>query len=64
MKVKVSCVQLFVTPMDYMVHGILHNTGVGSLPLLQGIFPTQGLSPDLLHCSQVLYCLSPPGKPY
>ena len=26
------------------------NTGVGSLSLLQGIFPTQGLSPDLLHC--------------
>ena len=23
------------------------NTGVGSLPLLQGIFPTQGSNPDL-----------------
>ena len=26
------------------------NTGVGSLSLLQGIFPTQGLNPSLLHC--------------
>ena len=25
------------------------NTGVGSLFLLQGIFPTQGLNPGLLH---------------
>ena len=26
------------------------NTGVGSISLLQGIFPTQGLNPGLLHC--------------
>ena len=26
-------------------------TGVGSLSLLQGIFPTQGKNPGLLHCS-------------
>ena len=26
--------------------------------LLQGIFPTQGLNPGLLHCRQTLYCLS------
>ena len=26
------------------------NTAVGSLSLLQRIFPTQGLNPDLLHC--------------
>ena len=32
-----------------------HNTGVGSLSLLQGIFPTQGLNPGLLHCRQILY---------
>ena len=31
--------------MDYTVHGILQaRTGVGSLSLLQGIFPTQGLN--------------------
>ena len=34
------------------------NTGVGSLSLLQGIFPTQGLNPGLLHCGQILYQLS------
>ena len=28
------------------------NTGVGSLSLLQGIFPTQGSNPGLLHCKQ------------
>ena len=26
--------------------------------LFQGIFPTQGLNPGLLHCRQILYCLS------
>ena len=31
------------------------NTGVGCHFLLQGIFPTQGLSPGLLHCRQILY---------
>ena len=31
------------------------NTGVGSLSLLQGIFPTQGLNPGLRHCRQILY---------
>ena len=30
------------------------NTGVGSLSLLQGIFPTQGLNPGLPHCRWIL----------
>ena len=34
------------------------NTGVGSLSLLQGIFPTQGSNPGLVHCRQILYQLS------
>ena len=34
------------------------NTGVGSLSLLQGIFPTQGSNPGLPHCRQILYQLS------
>ena len=34
------------------------NTGVGSLSLLQGIFPTQGMNPGLLHCRRILYQLS------
>ena len=39
------------------------NTGVGSLSLHQGIFPTQGLNPGLLHCRQILYWLSHRGSP-
>ena len=39
------------------------NTGVGSLSLLQGIFPTQGSNPDFLHCKQILYHLSHQGSP-
>ena len=39
------------------------NTGVGSLSLFQGIFPTQGSSPGLLHCRQILYQLSYESKP-
>ena len=34
------------------------NSGVGSHSLLQGIFPTWGLNPSLLHCKQILYHLS------
>ena len=34
------------------------NTGVGSLSLLQGIFPTQGSNPGLPHCRQILHQLS------
>ena len=30
------------------------STGVGSQSLLQGIFPTPGSNPDLLHCRQIL----------
>ena len=36
------------------------NTGVGSLFLLQRIFPTQGSNPGLPHCRQILYQLNPP----
>ena len=39
------------------------NTGVGSLSLLQGIFPTQGSNPSLSHCRQILYQLSHKGSP-
>ena len=39
------------------------NTGVGCHFLLQGIFPTQGLDPGLLHCRQILYHLSHQGSP-
>ena len=48
------------SPPGSSIHGIPHdkNTGVGCHFLLQGIFPTQGLNPGLLHCRQTLYQLS------
>ena len=39
------------------------NTGVGSLSLLQGIFPTQESNQGLLHCRWILYQLSYQGSP-
>ena len=36
---------------------------MGGLSLLQGIFPTQGSNPGLLHSRQILHCLSPQGSP-
>ena len=50
-----------VTPWAVAVHG--KNTRVGSHFLLQGIFPTQGLNPGLLHCRLILYGLSYQGPP-
>ena len=39
------------------------NTGVGSLSVLQGNFPTQGSKPGLPHCRRILYQLSRKGSP-
>ena len=39
------------------------NTGVGSLSLLQWIFPIQELNQGLSHCRQILYQLSYQGSP-
>ena len=39
------------------------NTGVGSLSLLQGIFPNHGSNPGLPHCRWILYQLSRQGSP-
>ena len=39
------------------------DTGVGCHFLLQGIFPTQGSNPGLLHCRRLLYRLSYKGSP-
>ena len=50
-----SHVQLFVTPARILCpwNSPGQNTGVGSCSLLQGIFPTQGLNPGLLHWGQI-----------
>ena len=54
------------SPPDSPVHGDSpgKNTGVGCYVFfLQGIFPTRGLNPGLLHCGQILYQLSHKGNP-
>ena len=38
------------------------NTRVGCHALLQGIFPTEGSNPGLLHCRRILYQLSYPAS--
>ena len=74
-----GCVLLFVNPwavahqapltVGFSRQEYLHILGlllwqVGSLPLFQGIFPTQGLNASLLHCRcWILYHLSPQGSP-
>ena len=62
-KVTQSCLTV-CDPMGYSPPGAsIHrnspgkNTGVCCYAL-QGIFPTQGSNPGLLHCRQILYCLS------
>ena len=59
-----------VDPMDSSLHQAPppwdfqgKNTGVGCHLLFQGIFPTQGSNPGLLHWRQMLYCLSHQGSP-
>ena len=68
MKVSLSCPTL-CDPMEYSQPGSsVHwnspgkNTGVGSHFLLRGIFLTQESNLGLLHCRQILYCLSHQGK--
>ena len=39
-----------------------HNTGVGNLSLLQGVFPTQRSNLGLLHCRRILNQLSHKGS--
>ena len=47
-------------PMDYTIHGILQARTLEweAVPLLQGIFPTQGSNPGLPHCRWILYQVS------
>ena len=67
-KVAKSCPRLSVTPwttqsMEFSRNSPGQSTGVGSLSLLQGIFPTQGSNPGLPHCRQTLHQLSHRGSP-
>ena len=59
-----SHIQLFATPWPIQSMEFSRpNTGVGSLSLLQGIFPTQGPNWGLPHCRRILYQLSQKGNP-
>ena len=64
MNVTQSCPTL-CDPMDDMGpwNSPGQDTGVGSSFLFQGIFPTQGSNPGLLHCRRILYQLSHKGSP-
>ena len=50
-----SRVRLVATPCTSSWNSPGQNTGVGSLSLLQGIFPIQGSDPDLPHCRWILH---------
>ena len=54
-------VRLFVTPWTIQSVEFSRPEYLSSHSLLQGIFPTQGSNPGLLHCRQILYQLSHEG---
>ena len=72
----VMCVSRSVVPDSLRPHGVQptkllspwdfpgKDTGVGHHFFLQGIFPTQGSNPGLLHCRQILYQLRYKVSPY
>ena len=74
-RIQAACVSHSVMPDSLRPHGLQptrllcpwdfpgKDTGVGCHFLLQGIFPTQGLNPGLLHHRQILYRLSYKGSP-
>ena len=52
-----------VDSLPFEPQGKPRNTGVGSLSLLQWIFPNQELNQGLLHCRWIPYQLSYQGSP-
>ena len=64
MKVTQSCLTLLPHGLYSPWNSPGQNTGVGSLSLLQGLFPTQGSNRGLLHCRWLLCHLSYPGLRY
>ena len=59
------CNPMVCSPRGSSVHGDSpgKNSRVGCHALLQGVFPTQGSNPGLLHCRWILYHLSHQGSP-
>ena len=68
LKVKVKVAQLCPTLRSHELYipwnSPGQNTRVGSLSLLQGISPSQGLNSGLPNCRWILYQLSHKGNPY
>ena len=62
-KVIQSCPTLRPHGLDSPLSSPGQNTAVGSLSLLQEIFPTQKSNPGLPHCRWILYQLSYQGNP-
>ena len=60
---KMKVAQLCLTLCDPMDCSLGQDTGMGSLPILQGIFQTQESNPGLLQCRWILYQLSHKGSP-
>ena len=60
------CDSMDCSPPGSSVHGNSpgKDTGLGCHALLQGIFPTQGKNPGLLHCRRILYHLSHQSQEY
>ena len=61
---ELSQVQLFATP--WTIQSMEFSSpeyGVGSLSLVQGIFPTQGSNPGIQHGRWIFYQLSYQGSP-
>ena len=58
------CDPMDCSPPSSSVHGNSpgKSTGMGCCALFQGIFPSQGLNPGLLHCRWILYQLSDQGS--
>ena len=56
-KVKVASTSLQPHGLQSPCNSPAQNTGVGSLSLLQRIFPTQGWNTGLPHCRRILYQL-------
>ena len=69
----IGCFICFGSMSSFFLELFLHwSPHIGHLPtgrvhiseiIFQGIFPTQGLNPDLLHCRQIVYHLSHKGSP-
>ena len=51
-------------PGSFCPWGFSRQASMGCHALLQGIFPTQGLNPDLPHCRWILYWLSQQRSPW